>query len=196
MTQLTDQSIAIKDTSSSSQIETATFGQGCFWCTEAIFQRLQGVESVASGYMGGSTPNPSYRTVCTGTTGHAEVIQIRYDPKVISYEELLGVFWKTHDPTTLNKQGADVGTQYRSVIFYHTEEQKKLAEEFKKQLDVSGAFNRPVVTEISLAATFYIAENYHQDYFNQNGEAPYCQFVIVPKLDKFKKVFGEKLKYK
>jgi peptide-methionine (S)-S-oxide reductase len=174
--------------------QTATFGNGCFWCTEAIFQRLKGVKSVASGYSGGKIKNPSYREVCAGTTGHAEAIQIAYDPAQISYEELLQVFWKTHDPTTLNRQGADVGTQYRSVVFYHNEEQRLLAEEYKKQLDASGAFGKPIVTEIVPYTEFYEAENYHQDYFNQHGDAPYCQLVIAPKLDKFKKTFEEKLK--
>ena len=174
--------------------ETATFGNGCFWCTEAIFQRLKGVKSVSSEYSGGKIRNPSYREVCAGTTGHAEAIQIVYDPAQISYEELLQVFWKTHDPTTLNRQGADVGTQYRSVVFYHNEEQRLLAEEYKKQLDASGAFGKPIVTEIAPYTEFYKAENYHQDYFNQHGDAPYCQLVIAPKLDKFKKTFEEKLK--
>lgn len=176
------------------QLELATFGSGCFWCTEAFFQRLKGVEKVASGYSGGKIKNPTYREVCSGLTGHAEVIQVSYDPSVISYEDLLEVFFSTHDPTTLNKQGGDVGTQYRSVIFYHNEEQKKSAEQFKKQLDSSGSFGKPIVTEISPYTEFFPAEDYHQEYFNQNGEAPYCQFVIMPKLEKFKKGFKEKIK--
>ncbi len=173
---------------------TATFGQGCFWCTEAIFQRLEGVKAVQSGYSGGVIKNPSYREICNGNTGHAEVVQITYDPSVITYSDLLEVMWKTHDPTTLNRQGADVGTQYRSVIFYHDDEQKKLAEEFKEKLNGSGAFNKPIVTEISPLKEFYKAEDYHQQYFNLHGDAPYCQFVIVPKLNKFKEVFMQKLK--
>lgn len=174
--------------------DTATFGAGCFWCVEAVFQELDGVMSVASGYMGGAVKNPTYKDVCTGQTGHAEVAQIVYDPSKITFAELLEVFWKTHDPTTLNRQGADVGTQYRSVIFYHNEAQRAEAESYKKKLDASGAWDKPLVTEISKASEFYVAENYHQNYYNQNGEAAYCQFVIRPKLDKFRKVFGEKLK--
>ena len=173
---------------------TATFGSGCFWCTEAVFQRVNGVDKVASGYMGGKVKNPTYREVTTGLTGHAEVIQLTYNPSVISYDELLEIFWATHDPTTLNRQGADVGTQYRSVIFYHTDEQRKLAETYQKRLDESGAFEKPIVTEISPAGTFYQAEDYHQNYFNLNGNAPYCTYVIQPKLEKFKKVFQNKLK--
>jgi len=176
------------------QNELATFGSGCFWCTEAFFQRLKGVEKVESGYSGGKIRNPSYREVCTGTTGHAEVIHVSFDPDQLSFEELLEVFFSTHDPTTLNKQGADTGTQYRSVIFYHSEDQKKSAEEFKKQLDASGKFTKPIVTEISPFNEFFPAENYHQEYFNRNGEAPYCQFVIAPKLEKFKNGFKEKMK--
>ncbi|HMP17332.1 MAG TPA: peptide-methionine (S)-S-oxide reductase MsrA [Gemmatales bacterium] len=175
-------------------LETATFGNGCFWCTEAIFQRLKGVVTVKSGYTGGKVKNPTYKQVCEGNTGHAEAIQITFDPKVITYAELLEVFWQTHDPTTLNRQGADVGTQYRSAIFYHTPEQKKLAEEYKQKLDKSGAFNKPIVTEITAASKFYVAEDYHQNYYNLNGSQPYCQAVIKPKMEKFKKVFADKLK--
>ncbi len=175
-------------------LEQATFGAGCFWCTEAVFQRLEGVVSVESGYSGGSVPNPTYEQVCTGTTGHAEVTQITYDPSKISYEELLQAFWKMHDPTTLNRQGNDVGTQYRSVIFYHNENQKELAEKYKKELDVSGAWKNPIVTEISPFKAFYKAESYHQNYYNNNKFQPYCMFVIGPKLDKFEKVFKNKLK--
>ncbi|MBK9733038.1 MAG: peptide-methionine (S)-S-oxide reductase MsrA [Chitinophagaceae bacterium] len=174
---------------------TATFGSGCFWCTEAIFQRLKGVEKVTSGYTGGKFENPSYREICTGTTGHAEVVQVTYHPEIVSYTDLLHIFWKTHDPTTLNQQGADIGTQYRSVIFYHTEEQRQLAEEYKRKLHESGAYKKPVVTEISPLKKFYKAEDYHQDYFNANGNAPYCQFVIAPKIDKLESVFKDKLKY-
>ncbi|HYV90997.1 MAG TPA: peptide-methionine (S)-S-oxide reductase MsrA [Chitinophagales bacterium] len=175
------------------QHELATFGSGCFWCTEAFFQRLKGVEKVTSGYSGGKIKNPTYREVCSGLTGHAEVIQVTYDPSVISYADFLEVFFSTHDPTTLNKQGGDVGTQYRSVIFYHNEDQKKSAEEYKKHLEVSGAFSKPIVTEISPYTEFFPAEDYHQEYFNRNGEAPYCQYVIAPKLQKFVKGFKEKM---
>lgn len=172
----------------------ATFGAGCFWCVEAIFQSLEGVDTVISGYSGGPTKNPTYKEICSGLTGHAEVARIVYDPKKISYDELLEVFWQTHDPTTLNRQGADQGTQYRSVIFYHDEEQKQLAEKYKKELDTSGAWDKPVVTEISPLTEFYPAEDYHQNYYNQNKDQPYCSFVIERKMEKFKKVFKDKLK--
>ncbi|MBO3269623.1 MULTISPECIES: peptide-methionine (S)-S-oxide reductase MsrA [Hymenobacter] len=175
-------------------MELATFGAGCFWCTEAVFQDLEGVEKVESGYAGGRIANPTYKEVCSGLTGHAEVINITYDPGKISFKELLEIFWKTHDPTTLNRQGNDVGTQYRSVVYYHNDEQKQLAEEYKKKLNDAHAFPNPVVTEISAAPTFYKAENYHQDYYNLNGTQPYCQFVVKPKVDKVKAVFGDKLK--
>jgi len=175
--------------------DTATFGTGCFWCTEAIFQQLDGVIKSTSGYSGGHVANPSYREVCTGNTGHAECIQVVYDPKKITYDELLEVFWQTHDPTTLNRQGADVGTQYRSVIFYHNNEQKEKAEKYKAQLDKSGAFNDPIVTEISPYTQFYAAENYHQDYYNLHGDEPYCNIVIRPKVEKFQKVFKSKMKH-
>ena len=174
--------------------DTATFGTGCFWCTEAVFQELKGVYKVTSGYSGGSVKNPSYEDVCSGTTGHAECLQIIYDPKVISFDELLEVFWESHDPTTLNRQGNDVGTQYRSVIFYHDAEQKRKAEEYKTKLDKSGAYNNPIVTEITLFSHFYAAENYHQDYYRLHGSQPYCTFVIRPKVEKFEKVFKNKLK--
>lgn len=175
-------------------LDTATFGAGCFWCVEAVFQNLKGVHSVVSGYAGGHVQNPTYEQVCSDTTGHAEVSQITYNPKQISYDELLEVFWKTHDPTTLNRQGNDVGSQYRSVIFFHNEEQRKLAEHYKKELDSSGAFEGPVVTQIQPYTTFYKAEDYHQNYYNQHGFQPYCMFVIKPKVDKVKKVFKDKLK--
>ena len=178
----------------SKKYETATFGEGCFWCTEAIFQRLKGVVEVESGYSGGTVPNPSYEAVCTGKTGHAEVTQITFDPEVISFAELLKVFFKTHDPTSLNRQGADVGTQYRSVIFYHNEEQKKLAEEIKAELDSEKIWDKPIVTEISPFKKFYKAEDYHQNYYNENTTKPYCSFVITPKLEKFEKVFKDWLK--
>lgn len=175
--------------------EKATFGMGCFWCTEAVFQRLNGVVSVKSGYEGGNIPNPTYDEVCTGTTNHAEVIEVDYDPSKISYDELLEVFWKTHDPTTLNRQGADEGTQYRSVIFYHNENQKTVASKYKDELNKTNAFGRPVVTVIEKAAPFYVAENYHQNYFLRNGEAPYCRAVILPKMEKLEKLFKSKLKH-
>lgn len=175
--------------------DTATLANGCFWCTEAIFQQLKGVHKVTSGYSGGEVVNPTYKEVCTGTTGHAECIQVVYDPAEISFDELLDVFWQTHDPTTLNRQGNDEGPQYRSAVFYHNDEQKKKAEQYKAALDKSGAFNRPIVTEVSPYLNFYPAENYHQDYFNNNGSQPYCNFVIRPKLEKFQKVFKNKLKH-
>ena len=178
----------------SDDLTKATFGNGCFWCTEAVFQQMKGVEAIVSGYSGGQLKNPTYKAVCTGSTGHAEVIQITYDPKVVSYEELLEVFWKTHDPTTLNRQGNDIGPQYRSVIFYHTDEQKKLAQHYKQKLDAAKVFERPIVTEISPFTEFYPAEGYHQRYFEQNSRQPYCQAVIRPKVEKFKKVFRDKLK--
>lgn len=180
--------------SSLTGMDTITLGAGCFWCVEAVFTELKGVKSVTSGYMGGHVKNPSYREVCNGTTGHAEVAQLTYDPKEITFDEILEVFWQTHDPTTLNRQGADVGTQYRSAIFYHTDEQRRIAEEYKAKLDASGAFRAPIVTEITAASTFFPAEDYHQDYYALNGEQGYCQMVIRPKLDKFRKVFADKLK--
>jgi peptide-methionine (S)-S-oxide reductase len=175
------------------QLEKATFGGGCFWCTEAIFEQLAGVQSVVSGYSGGKVANPTYELVCAGHSGHAEVVQIAYDPKVVTYDELLAVFWKTHDPTTLNRQGHDVGTQYRSVIFYHDENQRKLAEDYKQKLEASGAFGQPIVTEIAPYETFYPAEEYHQDYFRANPQQGYCSYVIQPKLEKFRQAFGDKL---
>jgi peptide-methionine (S)-S-oxide reductase len=182
-------------TTTSTKQDTATFANGCFWCTEAIFEELDGVSSAVSGYTGGSTKNPTYKEVCSGSTGHAECIQITYDPTRISFDELLEVFWKTHDPTTLNRQGNDVGTQYRSGIFYHNEEQRLKAEQYKIALDRAGAWSNPIVTEISPFTIFYPAEDYHQQYMELNGNSnPYCQFVIQPKLDKFRKVFAEKLK--
>lgn len=178
------------------KLDQATFGNGCFWCTEAIFQNLNGVEKVVSGYSGGKVKNPTYKEVCSGETGHAEVLRIYYDSKVISFDELLEVFWKTHDPTTLNRQGNDVGTQYRSVVFYHDEKQKELAIKYKAELNGSGAFSKPIVTEISPVSEFYPAEDYHQNYFNENGEQPYCYFVIKPKVEKFEKIFKDKVKKK
>lgn len=178
----------------SKKVEVATFGAGCFWCVEAVFQRLEGVSKVEPGYCNGDTANPTYKQVCTGLTGHAEVCRIEYDPAKISFVELLEVFWKTHDPTTLNRQGADRGTQYRSGIYYHSEKQKELAEKYKKKLDESGAFNAPIVTEIVKAEKFYVAEDYHKNYFNENSNEGYCRMVIIPKLEKFKKAFADKLK--
>ncbi len=176
------------------QPQEATFGAGCFWCVEAVFQRLDGVIAVESGYAGGTIKNPTYEAVCSGRTGHAEVCRITYDPGKISFDELLEVFWKTHDPTTLNQQGADRGTQYRSVVFYHSDEQKRLAEKYRKRLDASGAWDAPIVTEISPLTEYYKAEGYHQNYYNDNPFAGYCQAVIRPKLDKFEQAFRDRLK--
>ena len=180
---------------SDQQLDTAYFANGCFWCTEAIFEQLNGVKSAVSGYTGGQTKNPTYKEVCTGETGHAECLQITYDPKQISFDELLEVFWETHDPTTLNRQGNDIGTQYRSGIFYVNDEQKQKSEKYKTELDKSGAFDNPIVTEITAFSKFYRAENYHQEYFENNeNNNPYCKVVIRPKVDKFRKVFKDKLK--
>ncbi|GAA4454359.1 peptide-methionine (S)-S-oxide reductase MsrA [Rurimicrobium arvi] len=172
----------------------ATFGAGCFWCTEAQFQQLKGVTKVVSGYMGGTVKNPTYKEVCTGNTGHAEVTQVTFDPSVVSYDELLAAFFVSHDPTQLNRQGNDYGTQYRSAIFYHNEEQKEKAMHYIKALNDEHAYPSPIVTEVTAEEPFYPAEDYHQDYYNQNGSQPYCQMVIQPKLEKFKKVFKDKLK--
>lgn len=172
----------------------ATFGAGCFWCTEAQFQQLKGVHKVVSGYMGGQVENPSYRDVCSGTTGHAEVAQIYFDPKLISYDELLAAFFVSHDPTQLNRQGHDVGTQYRSVIFYHSPEQAEKARHYINALNQEKAYPNPIVTEVSAAQTFYPAEDYHQNYYQLNGSEPYCMMVIQPKMEKFRKVFAHKLK--
>lgn len=176
------------------KMETATFGAGCFWCVEAVFQKLKGVQAVRSGYMGGQTINPTYKDICTGLTGHAEVIQIDFDPDQISFPELLEVFWSTHDPTTLNRQGNDIGTQYRSAVFYHSEDQKSAADQYKKELNEAKAFPKPIVTEIVAAEKMYVAEDYHQNYFNNNPNQPYCRAIIPAKLEKLKKVFGDKLK--
>ncbi len=179
---------------SSDSIEIATFGAGCFWCIEAVFEELKGVEKVVSGFSGGHVKNPAYREVISGRTGHAEVAQIYFNPKEISFKELLEVFWQTHDPTTLNRQGNDVGTQYRSIILYHNNEQKELAEFYLKKLDESQAFENPIVTEIKAFEAFYEADNYHQNYFKYNSDQPYCQYVIKPKLKKFREAFSDKLK--
>lgn len=184
----------VMDNQVKSNLEIATFGSGCFWCTEAIFERVKGVQKVISGYSGGTTDNPTYKEVCTGTTGHVECTQIYFDPSIITYDELLEIFWKTHDPTTLNRQGNDVGTQYRSVIFYHNEEQKQKAEYYKKKLEEEKIWDKPIVTEIVEFKKFYPAEDYHQNYYENNPYQGYCAFVITPKVEKFEKIFKDKLK--
>jgi methionine-S-sulfoxide reductase len=176
------------------RLEKATFGSGCFWCTEAVFDELNGVEVAVSGYSGGRTADPTYEQICTGLTGHAEVIQVTYDPTKVSFADLLEVFWQTHDPTTLNRQGADVGTQYRSAVFYHNDEQRREAEYYKQKLDEAGAFNAPIVTEITKFEKFYPAEKYHQEYYANNPEQGYCRAVVQPKVVKFRKAFKDKLK--
>lgn len=176
------------------ETETATLGNGCFWCTEAIFQILNGIVSITSGYSGGKTSDPDYKSVCSGTTGHAECLNIIYTPSLISFKDLLEVFWKTHDPTTLNRQGNDIGTQYRSVVFYHNELQRIVAQEYIEQLDKSGSFLKPIVTTLEKFEKFYPAENYHHNYFKQNANAAYCQFVVRPTLDKFLKNYSAKPK--
>jgi len=175
--------------------DTAIFGEGCFWCTEAFFQRLKGVISVTSGYGGGHVDNPTYEQVCDKTTGHVELVKIIYNPAEITYDELLEVFWKTHDPTTIDQQGADKGPQYRSVVFYLNEEQKQKAEHYKEELNKSGAWDKPVVTAIEPFKNFYPSENYHHDYYNNNPNQGYCRYVIQPKVEKFEKVFKDKLKH-
>jgi peptide-methionine (S)-S-oxide reductase len=175
-------------------LQVATLAGGCFWCLEAVYESLRGVERVESGYSGGTVVDPSYREVCTGTTGHAEVVQIAFDPSVISYHEILDVFFSIHDPTTLNRQGPDVGTQYRSAIFYHTEEQKAVAEQMIDELDASGAWKDPIVTEVAPFAGFYPAEDYHREYYRRNRTQPYCRVVIAPKMEKFVKLFPDRIK--
>ena len=175
-------------------LEIATLANGCFWCTEAIFSRVKGIKSVIPGYSGGSTSNPSYEQVCTGITGHAEAIQIEFDSKIISFEKILDIFWHTHDPTTLNRQGNDVGTQYRSAIFYHDDNQKNIAEKLKKELEKEDVFKNPIVTEIVPFSKFYPAENYHKEYFENNRNAPYCSFVIDPKIQKLLQKYSDKIK--
>ena len=177
-----------------SSTEVATLGGGCFWCIEAVFDRLEGVQKVESGYTGGKIENPSYKAICTGTTGHAEVVQITFDPSVVSFSDILQVFFASHDPTTLNKQGNDVGTQYRSAIFFANPTQKTVAEDYIAQLEKSKTWSKPVVTEISELGAFYKAEDYHQDYYEQNGSQPYCAFVVRPKVEKFMKEFGGRVK--
>ena len=174
--------------------QTATLAGGCFWCLEAVFIQLQGVDSVESGYSGGSVPNPAYQQVCTGTTGHAEVVQITFDPSVVSYREILEVFFDIHDPTTLNRQGADVGTQYRSAIFYHDEEQRRVAEQVIQEMTAAKVWDDPIVTEVAPFKAFYRAEDYHQEYFARNGHQPYCRVVIAPKVSKFRKLYLGRLK--
>ena len=186
--------ISVNAPNESREMAVATFGGGCFWCVEAVFEKLEGVHDVVSGYAGGKIPNPTYKQVTTGRTGHAEVCQIHYDPNNVSYTELLEVFWKTHDPTTLNRQGHDIGTQYRSVVFYHDEAQKKTAEFYQQKLDGSGVWKDPIVTEISPIVEFFEAEKYHQNYFRNNPFQGYCRVVIVPKMKKFKEMFADKLK--
>jgi peptide-methionine (S)-S-oxide reductase len=186
--------VANKPMDGKSELKLATFGGGCFWCTEAIFQRLKGVEKVVPGYSGGHVENPTYEQVCTGTTGHAESIQISYDPAKVTYDQLLEVFWKTHDPTTRNRQGNDVGPQYRSVVFYHDSEQKKLAEAYKHRLEEEHIWSRPIVTEIVEFKKFWPAEDYHRNYYNNNTSKGYCSLVITPKIEKFKKIFKDRLK--
>ncbi|HEY7746588.1 MAG TPA: peptide-methionine (S)-S-oxide reductase MsrA [Desulfuromonadales bacterium] len=176
------------------RLETATLAAGCFWCVEAVFGRLRGVEKVVSGYAGGTVPNPTYQEVCSGTTGHAEAVQIIFDPATISFDELLEVFWRTHDPTTLNRQGADSGTQYRSAIFHHDERQRQVAERSKRDADAAGLWPDPIVTEIVPFTRFYPAEGYHQDYYRLNSFQPYCRLVIDPKIAKLQKEFADKLK--
>lgn len=182
------------DVTKGGDLKTATVGSGCFWCVEAVFQDLEGVLKVESGYAGGALKNPTYKDICTGTTGHAEVCQITYDPSKITLDQLLAVFWQTHDPTTLNRQGNDVGTQYRSVVFYQDEAEKQLMENYIQALNQSGAWENPVVTTVERYTVFYPAEAYHQNYYNQNSNQGYCQFVIRPKVDKFREVFAGKLR--
>lgn len=186
--------MSVEQSTQQNSTETATLAGGCFWCLEAVYDELQGVHKVVSGYAGGDVPNPTYRQVCTGTTGHAEVVQITYDPQQVSYRELLEIFFTIHNPTTLNRQGADVGPQYRSAIFYHDEQQKQEAEAIVEELEADQVFDDPIVTEIAPLDTFYAAEDYHQDYYANNSQQPYCQAVIRPKLAKFRKTFAEKRK--
>ncbi len=176
------------------QTDTATFGGGCFWCTEAIYRRIEGVQQVKPGYAAGETKNPTYNEVCSGSTGHAEVVQVVFQPEVITYTELLEIFFKTHDPTTINRQGADRGTQYRSIILYHNNEQKKIANSVIQELNQNKIWDNPIVTEVKPIETFYEAETYHHDYFKNNGNQPYCQMVIVPKIEKLEYLFKSKLK--
>jgi peptide-methionine (S)-S-oxide reductase len=184
----------MEENNGASRTQVATLGGGCFWCLEAVYQELRGVEKVESGYSGGDVPTPTYRQVCSETTGHAEVVQVRFDPEVVSYRDILNVYFTIHDPTTLNRQGADVGTQYRSVIFYHDDEQRRVAEEVISELEAQGIWNNPIVTEVTPFDEFYVAEDYHQNYFRDNGFQPYCQVIIAPKVAKFRKQHLERLK--
>lgn len=179
---------------SQQNLETATFAGGCFWCTEAVFLEIEGVKSVLPGYIGGQTVNPTYEDICTGKTGHAEAIEIKFDPKVVSYGELLEIFFATHDPTTLNRQGADVGTQYRSEVFFHNEEQKKITEDYIALMTLENTFGNPIVTKVSQASKFYVAEDYHVNYYNRNSGQSYCSYVITPKISKLRQNFQDKLK--
>jgi peptide-methionine (S)-S-oxide reductase len=193
-TQLTDIKTEVKKEIMNDSVQVATFAGGCFWCTEAVFLEVKGVEKIVSGFTGGFVKNPAYREVCNETTGHAEGIQITFNPKEVAYEDLLEIFFATHDPTTLNKQGADVGTQYRSAIFYHSQEQKEKAEKYIQFIEKEKLYANPIVTQIEEAGVFYLAEDYHQNYYNQNKEQGYCQYVIAPKLDKLRKYYKSKLK--
>jgi peptide-methionine (S)-S-oxide reductase len=193
-TQLTDNKTEVKKENMNDSVQVATFAGGCFWCTEAVFLEVKGVEKIVSGFTGGFIKNPAYREVCNETTGHAEGIQITFNPKEVAYEDLLEIFFATHDPTTLNKQGADVGTQYRSAIFYHSNEQKDKAEKYIQFIEKEKLYANPIVTQIEEAGVFYLAEDYHQNYYNQNKEQGYCQYVIAPKLDKLRKYYKSKLK--
>jgi peptide-methionine (S)-S-oxide reductase len=193
-TQLTDKKTEVKKEIMNDSVQVATFAGGCFWCTEVVFLEVKGVEKIVSGFTGGFIKNPAYREVCNETTGHAEGIQITFNPKEVAYEDLLEIFFATHDPTTLNKQGADVGTQYRSAIFYHSKEQKEKAEKYIQLIEKEKLYANPIVTQIEEAGVFYLAEDYHQNYYNQNKEQGYCQYVIAPKLDKLRKYYKSKLK--
>jgi peptide-methionine (S)-S-oxide reductase len=193
-TQLTDKKMEVKKEIMNDSVQVATFAGGCFWCTEAVFLEVKGVEKIVSGFTGGFVKNPAYREVCNETTGHAEGIQITFNPKEVAYEDLLEIFFATHDPTTLNKQGADVGTQYRSAIFYHSQEQKTKATAYIQLIEKEKLYANPIVTQIEEAGVFYLAEDYHQNYYNQNKEQGYCQYVIAPKLDKLRKYYKSKLK--
>jgi peptide-methionine (S)-S-oxide reductase len=193
-TQLTDNKTEVKKEIMNDSVQVATFAGGCFWCTEAVFLEVKGVEKIVSGFTGGFVKNPAYREVCNETTGHAEGIQITFNPKEVAYEDLLEIFFATHDPTTLNKQGADVGTQYRSAIFYHSKEQKEKAEKYIQLIEKEKLYTNPIVTQIEEAGVFYLAEDYHQNYYNQNKEQGYCQYVIAPKLNKLRKYYKSKLK--
>ena len=193
-TQLTDNKTEVKKEIMNDSVQVATFAGGCFWCTEAVFLEVKGVEKIVSGFTGGFVKNPAYREVCNETTGHAEGIQITFNPKEVAYEDLLEIFFATHDPTTLNKQGADVGTQYRSAIFYHSIEQKEKAEKYIQLIEKEKLYANPIVTQIEESGVFYLAEDYHQNYYNQNKEQGYCQYVIAPKLDKLRKYYKSKLK--